>query len=85
MRVFIPQPLISYTGEREVAASGDTLGGVLSNLDRQYRGIRFRMVDEQDVIRPHVRVFVDGEQEFDLARSLAGSEEIVIIQALSGG
>jgi molybdopterin converting factor small subunit len=58
MRVIIPTPLRSYTGRREVEANGSTLGAVLADLDRQYPGIRFRMIDEQDRMRPHVRFFV---------------------------
>jgi molybdopterin converting factor small subunit len=43
------------------------------------------MVDEQDRIRRHIRVFVNGEQVRDLAHPLAAADEVVIVQALSGG
>ncbi len=43
------------------------------------------MVDEHDRMRRHMRLFVNGEQVFDLARSLKASDEIAIVQALSGG
>jgi molybdopterin synthase sulfur carrier subunit len=85
MKVLIPTPLRSYTGEREVEASGTTLAAVLAGLDRRYPGIRFRMIDEQDRMRPHLRFFVNGEQVFDLARSLGSDDEVLIVQALSGG
>lgn len=85
MRVLLPTPLLSYTQRREVAARGGTLDEVLLDLDRQYPGIRFRMVDEQDRIRPHVRVFVNGEQEFALERALVESDVVQVVQALSGG
>jgi molybdopterin converting factor small subunit len=85
MKVLIPTPLRSYTGEREVEASGPTLAAVLSDLDRRYPGIRFRMVDEQDRMRPHIRFFVNGEQVFDLSLALRPADEVQIIQALSGG
>jgi hypothetical protein len=85
MNVFIPQPLISYTDERMVTATGDSVDEVLHDLDNQFTGIRFRIVDEQNNVRPHVRIFVDGEQEFSLQRNLSGKEELVIVQALSGG
>ena len=58
---------------------------LLADLDRRYPGIRFRMIDEQDRMRPHVRFFVNGEQVFDLARPLAAGDEVQIVQALSGG
>ncbi|BDG10741.1 MoaD/ThiS family protein [Anaeromyxobacter paludicola] len=85
MKVLIPSPLRSYTGASEVEASGSTLSQALDDLDRRYPGLRFRMIDEQGRIRPHVRVFVDGEQVFDLARPLRAGEDVQIVQALSGG
>jgi len=86
MKVLIPQPLLSYTERRDrVEATGATLDELLRDLDRQYPGIRFRMIDEQDRMRPHIVFFVRGERTRDLYQSLAGSEEVVILQALSGG
>jgi hypothetical protein len=43
------------------------------------------MVDEQDQIRPHMRVFVNGEQIRDLNLSLAPADDVQIIQSLSAG
>jgi sulfur-carrier protein len=85
MKVLIPGALRSYTERGEVEASGATVGAVLAELDRQYAGIRFRIVDEQDQIRRHIRLFVNGEQVRDLAQPLEASDELVIVQALSGG
>lgn len=85
MKVLIPSPLRSYTREGEVEAAGATLGEVLADLERRYPGIRFRMVDEQDRIRAHVRFFVNGEPVFDLAQALRPGDAVQIVQALSGG
>jgi molybdopterin converting factor small subunit len=85
VKLRIPSPLLSYTRVRDVIANGETLGALLSDLDRQFPGIRFRMIDEQDRIRPHMRVFVDGDQVFDLARPVGATQTVQIIQALSGG
>jgi hypothetical protein len=85
VKVLIPGALRSYTEASEAEASGDTLGALLNDLDARYTGIRFRMVDEQDRIRRHIRIFINGEQVVDLSRSLALSDEVVIVQALSGG
>jgi len=85
VRVLIPSPLRSYTGEREVEATGATIAELLADLERRYPGLRFRMIDEQDRMRPHIRFFVDGEQVFDLARPLRPGESVQIVQALSGG
>jgi sulfur-carrier protein len=85
MRVLIPGPLRSYTKEREVEAAGSTLDELLADLDRQYPGIRFRMIDEQDRMRAHMRFFVNGAQVFDMTHALRASDAVQIVQALSGG
>ena len=85
MKVLIPGALRSYTETGEVEVRGATLGTVLLELDRQYAGIRFRIIDEQDRVRRHIRLFINGEQVHDLARALKASDELVIVQALSGG
>ena len=83
--VRIPTPLRSYTGAAVVQAAGGTLDELLADLDRRHPGIRFRMVDEQARMRRHVRFFVNGDQVFDLAQPLRPTDEVVIVQALSGG
>jgi molybdopterin synthase sulfur carrier subunit len=85
MKVLIPSPLRSYTNAREVDASGPTLASLVVDLDRQFPGIRFRMIDEQDQMRPHIRFFVNSEQAFDLSQALHPTDEVQIVQALSGG
>ena len=85
MKVLIPSPLRSYTQCSWVEARGATLGEVLEDLDRQFPGIRFRMIDEQERMRRHIRFFVNGTQTFDLANPLRPADELCIVQALSGG
>ena len=85
MKVFIPGPLLSYTGQREVEAHGATLSELLVDLDARYPGLRFRVIDEQDRMRAHMRFFINGEQVFDMARPLRSDDSVQIVQALSGG
>jgi len=85
MKVIIPSSLRSYTQQSEAEASGSTLSAVLADLDRAYPGIRFRMIDEQNRIRRHIRIFVNGDQVRDLSQPLRATDEVVIVQALSGG
>lgn len=85
MKVLIPSPLRPYTGEREVDAEGATLNEMLLHLDGRYPGLRFRMIDEQERVRPHMRIFVNGEQTFDLTHPLRPTDAVQIVQALSGG
>jgi molybdopterin converting factor small subunit len=86
MIVRLPTPLIDYTaGRREVAAAGASLASVLEDLDRQYPGMRFRMIDEQGRVRAHMRFFVNGELRRDLHAALKPDDEILVVAALSGG
>jgi sulfur-carrier protein len=85
LKVLIPSPLYSYTEKPEVEAEGTTLGALLYDLDRQFPGVRFRMIDEQDKMRRHMRFFVNGVQTFNLAHELGPGDSVQIVQALSGG
>ncbi len=66
--VRIASPLRSYTeGESSVSANGDTVREVLADLERRYPGMRFRMIDEQDRIRRHIRLFVNTTEAKGIA------------------
>ena len=83
--MLIPSALRSYTESSHADANGATLAELLRDLERQYPGIRFRMIDEQESVRRHIRIFVNGEQVNELSQSLNAADEVVIFQALSGG
>ena len=86
MNVAIPSQLRDYTGgSARVEARGATLAELLADLERRYPGIRFRMIDEQDAIRRHIRIFVNQEHGRDLGAALAAGDEVTIVGALSGG
>jgi molybdopterin synthase sulfur carrier subunit len=85
MQVLIPSALLSYTKVNKVQANGATLGELLFDLDRQYPGLRFRIIDEQENVRRHMRFFINGEQVFDLKQPLRASDDVCLVQALSGG
>ena len=86
MRVVIPNPLRSYTANAAaVDALGRTLGELTDDLDVRYPGMRFRVVDEQGQIRPHIKFFVNGSQKRSLAEPLSDGDDVMIVCALSGG
>ena len=86
MTVHIPTALRSYTAQQgEVQTEGSTLAEILSNLDRRYSGLRFRIITEQDAIRPHIRIFVNETQVQALESPLQPGDDIYIVCALSGG
>ena len=86
IRVSIPSQLIAYTdGATRVEADGTTVGEVLSDLDRRYPGLKFRVVDEQDRIRRHVRIFVGADETKTIAAPVREGGDPPIFGALSGG
>jgi sulfur-carrier protein len=86
MRVRIPSPLRSYTDHRAwVDGEGTTVDELLRDLDRSYPGMRFRIVDEQGRLRRHMKVWVNADSVRDLSTAIAPTDEITIMQALSGG
>jgi molybdopterin converting factor small subunit len=86
MTVHIPSALRSYTAQRsEIEVAGGTLAEALAALDQRFPGIRFRIITEQDRIRPHIRIFVNDQQTFDLQSTLRSEDELYIVLALSGG
>lgn len=85
-QVLIPSQLTSYTdGATRVSAAGATVGAVLDDLDARFPGLKFRVIDEQDRVRKHMRIFVGQAETRDVARALGSGDELLIFGALSGG
>ncbi len=86
VQVVVPGQLRSYTaGRGEVDAEGATLDAVLTDLDRQFPGFRFRVIDEQDRVRRHVLLFVGEHRQEDLAAPIPSGAAVTIVGALSRG
>lgn len=90
LTVLVPGLLRSYTAgiERvsvDVGEAAPTLDDGLVALDRAYPGLRFRIVDEQRRIRPHIKLFIDGLQARELRAPLPAAATLMIVGALSGG
>ncbi|OGQ82799.1 MAG: molybdopterin synthase sulfur carrier subunit [Deltaproteobacteria bacterium RIFCSPLOWO2_12_FULL_60_19] len=86
MNVHIPTPLRSYTRKESVIeAGGGTVGEMLAEIERRYPGFRFRIIDEQDAIREHIKIFINGKPVNSLSAPLQAGDTIHIMCALSGG
>ncbi len=85
MQVLIPGALRSYTKASHVEAVGEALAALLLDLERRYPGLRFRIVDEQDRLRPNMRIFINGLGIRDLGHALRSGDFVAIVLALSGG
>ncbi len=87
--VRIPTPLRKLTQEQEtVEAEGDTIQGLLDNLDRNYPGLKDRLCDEQGELRRFVNIYLNDEDiRFAQGRETAvkDGDEISIIPAIAGG
>lgn len=84
--VKIASPLRSYTnGAASVNAQGASVTEVLADLDRRFTGMRFRMIDEQEQIRRHIRIFVNTREAKQLSEHVGAGDTVHLICALSGG
>ena len=87
--VKIPTPLRALTGERDAVSCGAaTLGGVVSELEDAFPGIRERLLDEGGALRRFVNVYVNGEDvRFleGLETGLSDGDEVSIVPAVAGG
>jgi hypothetical protein len=85
--VRVPGLLRSYTAGVESVDIDEcrSVADALAVLDTRFPGIRFRIVDEQGGIRPHIKLFADAELVRHLATPTQGCRELMIVGALSGG
>ena len=84
--VKVASPLRSYTsGAASVSAQGDSIAAVLADLEQRFPGMRFRMIDEQNRLRRHIRIFVNTAEAKDLTASVRAGDAVHLICALSGG
>jgi sulfur-carrier protein len=87
--VRIPTPLRSLTkGNAEVQAKGDTVADVIDDLERQFAGLRERLVDDAGELRRFINVYVNQEDVRFLsgkATPLKDGDEVSIVPAIAGG
>jgi len=86
MTVRVSTHLHSYTkGQSVVEAQGSTIGELMADLDRRFPGLRFRVIDEQDQVRPHINIFVHRTLVRNLSHPISSDDDVFILGALSGG
>lgn len=89
IEVRIPTILRNYTGgEKEVQASGGTLGELLVDLDRTHPGLRGRLVGDDDLLNRFVNVYLnDQDVRFlgGLDTQLGDGDVVTILPAVAGG
>ena len=87
--VRIPTPLRQATkGNAEVRATGDTVDGVLADLERQFPGLKERLIDETGELRRFINIYVNEEDIRFLEgkkTALKETDIVSIVPAIAGG
>ncbi len=87
--VRIPTPLRKHTdGQEEVSASGATIDELITDLEKNYPGIKARICDESGAVRKFVNIFANEEDIRyldNLQTAVKDSDEVSIIPAIAGG
>jgi hypothetical protein len=78
-------PRAAAAGPEGASAAAPSVAAALAELDRRFPGLRFRLVDEQGGLRPHIRLFLDASEIRRLDAPLPPAGELMIVGALSGG
>lgn len=68
--------------------AGDTVRAVLEGVFAEQPRLRSYILDDQDRVRKHVAIYVNGERIADrerLSDAVAENDEVFVFQALSGG
>lgn len=87
--VRIPTPLRAVTkGAGEVYGEGANVGELIESLERQFPGIRERLVEERGELRRFINIYVNQEDiRFLQGKStvLKDGDEVSIVPAIAGG
>ena len=87
--VRIPTPLRAITkGSAEIQAKGDTVDSLIGDLERQYPGLKDRLLDESGELRRFINIYVNEED----IRFLGGDsyafqdgDEVLLVPSIAGG
>ena len=75
-------------GQEEVSAAGATIDEVITDLEKNYPGIKARICDESGAVRKFVNIFANEEDIRyldNLNTPVKDSDEVSIIPAIAGG
>jgi sulfur-carrier protein len=89
IEIRIPTILRSYTGGAKVVeGTGDTLDGLLSDLDGKFSGLRSRLITDEGGLHRFVNVYVNDEDvrfTGSLGTELKDGDSVTILPAVAGG
>jgi molybdopterin synthase sulfur carrier subunit len=89
IEVRVPTILRSYTGGAKIVeGAGDTLAGLIDNLDAQHKGFKGRLITPEGGLHRFVNIYVNDEdvrlQEW-LDTPVGESDTLLILPAMAGG
>ena len=84
--VFIPSLMQKLTGgQQQVAVAGSTVRQIINNLEKEYPGIKERLVDDSRLKR-NISVAVDGEvTPLGMLEKVGEGSEVHFLPAIGGG
>jgi sulfur-carrier protein len=87
--VRIPTPLRSLTkGQADVQVTADTVAGLIEDLEKQYPGLKERLMDEAGEVRRFINFYVNEEDVRFLQgakTALKAGDQVSIVPAIAGG
>lgn len=72
----------------EVKSEANSIPEILDNIDGDFPGFKDYIVDEHGSLRKHVNIFIGSElirDRLELSDTIKETDELYIMQALSGG
>jgi len=77
-----------YPDLREINIHAQTISQLIESINMKYPGIKNYLIDDQNILRNHVNIFVNETMIVDrikLQDKIYENDNIFIMQALSGG
>ncbi len=89
VKVRIPTPLRKLTnGSDEVTAEGRNIAEVISDLEKNFPGLKERICEQDGKLRRFVNLYLNDEDirfKNNLETEIKDNDEISIIPAIAGG
>ena len=89
IEVRVPTILRSYTGGAKVVeGSGDTLSGLIDDLDAKHNGLKGRLITPEGGLHRFVNIYVNDEDvrfTGGLETEVKDGDQVVVLPAVAGG
>jgi molybdopterin converting factor small subunit len=87
--ISVPRMLTTFTdGNRRFTVVAETMSGALTAAENLYPMLKGHVFNEKGEVREHVQVFLnatDSRQLPSLDQAVKEGDEIIVLQAISGG